>query len=107
MKTKLFLIALLASLTLHTSSHASFGDVAAGFVGAFIGTSIANGIQQDRVNRAVKIDTENRLYIYEMARDYNPMYHNEYVNCILASCLPYHQKMAAINVLNEKYKVWL
>jgi hypothetical protein len=115
MKTKLFLLILLGCITLHTSSYAHrgscfFGNVAGSLVGSLIGTSIANDIAIHRVNRfnrAVNFNTENRIYVYEMIRDYNPLYHSQYVNCIAASCLPESQKLAAIATLNEKYAAWI
>lgn len=106
---------LLCSLFIHTSSYAShyvayrsgFGDFAGICAGALIGTLIGNSIHDHRQAKVARFDNANRQYAYELTRDYNPQYHNEFVTCVSNSCLPEHEKMILIGNFNERRMQWL
>lgn len=110
MKTKLILSLFLCTLILHTSSHAStyvsyrggFDSFAGICAAALIGGVIGANIQNHKQERAIQFDSANKLYAYEMIRDYNPRYHYEYVSSVSRSCLPEHEKTALIGYFNER-----
>lgn len=89
-----------------TSSAESFAQgFAEGFTKSF-SQSYQEAKQAKMAEQKKIIETRNYIYIYEMTRDYDPEYHDEFVSCIERSTLPEDQKLIVICQFNDIFLKW-
>lgn len=114
MKKQLILLAILTSLIVPSISNAILvvpNNNNYDSVGKSFGEGLCEGYFQGRAQAEAKnrkiIETRNKIYAYEMIRDYNPEYHDEFVSCISKSALEEHEKMLIIANFNERQQDWI
>jgi len=58
-------------------------------------------MQEQEIQNQRKIATRNYLYKLTMLRDYKPEKHQEFVNCINNSALPYEDKLEMLFIFES------
>jgi hypothetical protein len=89
----------------YSSSKPPIGNaIAKGLIG--LGEIYNDSYQAKLAEQQKIIETRNKIYVYEMVRDYDPIRHDEFVSCIRASELPEDQKLIVICYFNDMFFKW-
>ena len=76
----------------------------AGMIGQAFGQGIAIRMRENEIRDQKAIELRNYIYTLEMLREYDPERHQEFVDCINNSALPYKEKLEMIIIFETTQK---